>query len=295
MSAMDEAKAALAELLENAKTGNIIPVRLPGQVEAIQELVLQAEAEHADAIKTLKNQPGGDAGEIMADNAEFMKTAIHELRIPMTSIRGYGDMLANPAMTGGLNEMQGQMLEVMRTNTKRMESLLSDMSYINKIRAGFLQINSKMDMFKNIALMAEKATRPLAEELDRQLEFDIPQGLPILTTDGEMFAQAMIKLIENGLRYSPQGEGKVTVSGGNADGALTVIIADNGIGITPEDQARLGELYFRADHDVVRDYKGSGLGIPIAFGLIEALDGTISLESQPDQGTRFTISIQGMS
>jgi signal transduction histidine kinase len=54
-------------------------------------------------------------------------------------------------------------------------------------------------------------------------------------------------------------------------------------------------LYFRADHDVVRDYKGSGLGIPIAFGLIEALDGTISLESQPDQGTRFTISIQGMS
>lgn len=289
---LEQAKAQLSELIEAARTGAIIPVRLPGQLEAIQALLQQAEEEPEDIASSTASD---DAQQVVEENAEFMKTAIHELRTPMTSIRGYSDMLSNTEMVGELTDMQIQLLEVVRSNARRMESLLADMSYINKIRGGILVVNEKMDMFKNIAQMAEKQARPIAGELNRQLEFDIPQGLPILTTDGELLALALVKLIENGLRYSPEGEGKVIVTGRSENNTLVITIEDNGIGMTSEEIRHLGELYFRSDSDTVRDYKGSGLGIPIAYSVVELLDGEIDVWSELGEGTRFTLKFKGMS
>lgn len=297
LMSLEEAKAALSTLIDDARSGKIIPVRLAGQLEALLALLQQAEAEQQAAPEPQPAPPAGDgsAATVMAENAEFMKTAIHELRNPMTSIRGYSDMLNNPDMSGELNAMQQQLLDVVRANTRRMEDLLSDMSYINKIRAGILLVEEKMDMFKNIAQMAEKRARPLAEELNRQLEFDIPQGLPLLMTDGEHFAHALFKLIENGLRYSPEGEGKVIVSARAEGSDLIVLVEDNGIGMTPDEIAQLGTLYFRSDEDAVRAFKGSGLGIPIVFGLVDLLKGDIRVESEPGKGTKFTLMFKGMT
>jgi cell cycle sensor histidine kinase DivJ len=294
--ALVQARAQLSELIEAARAGSIIPVRLPSQLESVQELLTQAQEEEADQAQLTAAHDLTETEETaITENAEFMKTAIHELRTPMTSIRGYADMLSNVGMAGELNDMQSQLLQVIRTNSRRMESLLSDMSYINKIRAGILAVNPKMDLFKNIAQIAEKEARPLAEELNRQLVFDIPQGLPLLQTDGEHLAHALYKLIENGLRYSPEGTGKVTVAAASDGNTLVVTIADNGIGIAPDDLPKLGTPYFRADHDMVRSYKGSGLGIPIAYGLIKVLDGNVSVDSTVDEGTCFTLRFEGMT
>ncbi|MCU0496384.1 MAG: HAMP domain-containing histidine kinase [Anaerolineae bacterium] len=291
MSALEQAKTELTQLIEAAKTGAIIPIRLPGQLEAIQELLQKAADEQASVKPALL----GDAGTVRHENAEFFKTAIHELRTPMTSIRGYADMLSNPGMAGAMNEMQTQLLQVIRTNSKRMESLLTDMSFVNKIRAEILNVNLKMDMFKNIAMMVQKKVEPLAEELKRQVEFDIPSGLPILNTDGDLLSHALIKLIENGLRYSAEGEGKVTIRAEGKDNYLMVTIEDNGIGMTPEEMAKLGTLFFRSDHDAVRAFKGSGLGVPIAYGIIAGLGGTIEVSSEVGKGTKFILSLKGMS
>ncbi len=291
--ALQEAQDQLNALIEAARKGAIIPVRLTGQLEEVGTLLTKAEEEQKAAENTQK--PPADVETVMHDNTEFLKIAVHELRTPMTSIRGYSDMLSNPGMAGVLSDMQNQLLQVIRTNSKRMESLLSDMSYINKIRGDALRPNAKMDMFKNIALMAEKQTRPIVEELNRQLEFDIPQGLPLMMTDGELLSLALTKLIENGLRYSPEGDGKVTVKG-TADGNnLVVTVSDNGVGMTPEEIAQLGTLYFRSDHDAIRAYKGSGLGIPIVYGVVKILGGEITVTSLPDQGTVFTLQFQGMT
>jgi signal transduction histidine kinase len=293
--ALQQAKTQLSELVEAARKGAIIPVRLPGQLEAIQTLLQQAEEQQAAALAEAKKNTGaGDAETILKENAQFFSVAVHELRTPVTSIRGYSDMLNTPSM-GELTDMQKQFLSVIRTNTKRMESLLSDVSYINKLRAGTLRANAKMDMFKNIAMMVEKNAKPLVEELKRKLEFDTPQGLPLLNIDGDMLSAALMKLIENGLRYSPEESGCVKVSG-KADGSTLIItVEDNGIGMTPEEVKQLGTLYFRSENDVVRNYKGSGLGIPIAFGIVKLLGGAINVESQPGQGTRFIITLKGMS
>lgn len=291
--ALKQAQALVDELLEAARTGRVIPVRLPGQVEAIADALAQAEKEQAgNTGAPAQTDATGEAQDYRREQAEFMSVAIHELRVPMTSILGYGDMLNSPSM-GELSDMQKQFLQTIRTNAKRMQTLLSDVSDVSKIRGRTMKLSPKMDMFKNIAMRIEKDMSPVAQEMKRQLNFDIPQGLPVLNTDGEVLAKALDKLVENALRYTHEG-GTVSLSAASEGNNLVIKVADDGIGMTPEEVARLGELYFRADNDHVRQYKGSGLGLPIAYGIIDLLDGTISVESAPGAGTTFTIVLPGM-
>jgi len=291
-NSVDEARVLLNDLLESAKSGSIIPVRLPGQIEAIIHALDAAEEEPTPQPSETSSS---SQAETRAEDAEFLKIAIHELKTPLTSIRGYADMLANAGMAGDLNEMQAELLSVVRSNVIRMDSLLTDLSLLNKIRGGILQVNEKMDMFKNIAQMAEKELGSLPHDLNRQLEFDIPQGLPLLNTDGELFATVLVKLIENGLRYSHEGEGKVIVSARGEDSTLIVTVADNGIGMTEDELKKLGTLFFRADHDLVRSYKGSGVGAAIAYGLLALIKGEIDVKSTLGDGTNYTIRMAGLS
>lgn len=284
--ALANARQLVDELLEAARRGAIIPVRLPGQVEAI-----------ADALSQVPDTPPPaelppDIADFLHEQAVFISTAVHELRIPMTSIRGYADMLNTPGM-GDLSDMQKQFLDVIRANARRMETLLTDVSDISKLRGGTLRVAPKMDTFKNIVMRVEKAMQPLADELGRELVFDIPQGLPMLHTDGELLAKALNKLVENALRYT-RDDGRVALSAQGEGSTLHVRLEDNGIGMTPEELAQLGTPYFRSDDEYVRSYKGSGLGIPVAFGIIRLLDGDVHVESQPDAGTVVTVTMPGM-
>jgi signal transduction histidine kinase len=289
--ALKQAQAQVRELVEAARKGAIIPVRLAGQLEEIEKLL---EAASAPAPDTTPSDGGGaDEAAILKAQASFMSHAVHELRTPMTSIRGYADMLINPAM-GTLTDMQKGFMETIRTNAGRMNGLLTDVSDIAKLRGGTLKVNEKMDMYKNIAMMVEKAMEPLVAQTGRTLTFDTPSGLPILNTDGELLAKAISKLTENALRYNDKTPGVVTVRARGEGGKLIVEVVDDGIGIAPDDMARLGEIYFRSENELVRTYKGSGLGIPVAYGIIKLLGGTVSVQSEVDKGTTFTVTMPGM-
>jgi signal transduction histidine kinase len=292
--ALEQAQAKVEELLEAAKSGAIIPVRLPGQVEEIVTLLQQASDEHQQALADAQAAAmPDDMGDYLEQEEYFVRHAVHELRTPMTSIRGYSDMLGQ---MGELNDMQKQFLNTIKTNTRRMEGLLSDVSYINKIRKGTLKIQPKMDMYKNLIQKVEKTLRPRAEELNRELDIpEAPQGLPLLNIDTDLLTVALTKLAENGLQYAPEGDGKVTITGAAEDHKLVITISDNGIGMTEDEQAQLGEIYFRGERDEVTAYKGSGLGIPIAFGMLDLINADYSYESTVDTGTTFVIKIEGMS
>jgi signal transduction histidine kinase len=140
----------------------------------------------------------------------------------------------------------------------------------------------------------DKDMKPLAEELKRELVLDVPDGLPLLNTDSELFVVGLEKLIENAIRYT-KDDGVITIAGKKDESNLVVSIADNGIGMSDEDKAQLGTIYFRSDDDHVREFKGSGLGIPIAYGLFDLLGATYSVETELGKGTTFTVSIKGMT
>lgn len=195
---------------------------------------------------------------------------------------------------GELNDMQKQFLDVVKNNSKWMQSLLADFRWLNKIRKDALQPQPKMDMFKNLAMKLEKEMGKDAEELERTLELVVPDGLPFLNVDSEMLGVALTKLVENAIHYSKKGEGKVTITGAGDNGYLVITIEDNGIGMSEEELEKLGTVYFRSERDEVREFKGSGLGIPIAYGMIELIGAEINVESKLDEGTKFTVRIKGM-
>src|SRR5687768_8173562 len=144
----------LKELHEAAQKGTIIPFRLPGQIEEIVNLMAKARTEQEEAAKkAAESAVPADINEFMAKEAYFVGHAVHELRNPLTSIKGYVDMLGS---MGALNEMQTQFLQVVKTNVKRLETLLFDVGMINKLTKKTLKPNPKMDMFKNLALRIEK-------------------------------------------------------------------------------------------------------------------------------------------
>jgi signal transduction histidine kinase len=292
--ALKQAQEKIQALFEAAKTGAIIPIRLPGQVEEISTLLKQAEAEQEIAIKEAEAKAGpSDMKAFIEEESFFLSHAIHELNTPLTSIRGYSDMLM--MMPPGLNDSQKGFMDTVKTNVLRMQALLSDMRYLNKVRKGTQKVEPKMDMFTQIAQRLEKDLKARAEQMDRKLEFVTPAGLPLLMVDTTLMTVALTKLIENALQYSKAGEGKVTVSG-EADGSYLLIkVADNGIGMTEEELGKLGEIYFRGERDEVREFKGSGVGIPLAYGIFKLLEATVSVESKVDAGTTFTIRIKGMT
>ncbi|MBC7815114.1 MAG: HAMP domain-containing histidine kinase [Burkholderiales bacterium] len=293
---LQQAQAALSELIEAARTGAIIPIRLTGQLEALGDLLAKASEEAEKAAQKAASAQPPELAEYIKEQGEFVSVAVHDLRSPLTAVRGYADMLNTPAM-GELTDMQKQFLVVIRSNVKRMEGLLTDVSDVNKLRSNRLRLAPKMDMAKNVLGMVEKQMRPLADELGRTLTFDIPQGLPILNLDGEILVRVLVKLVENALRYSPQEDAEVVISAAADDSNLIITVRDNGIGMMPEEleQLQKRELYWRSENEDVRAFKGSGLGIPIAYGLIEHLEGSIAVESEAGAGTMFTLRLPGMS
>ncbi len=284
------ARQLLDELLAAARSGALVPVRLPGQIEAVADALSQVSGQAEAAAAPA---PPPEMADFLKEQAVFISTAVHELRIPMTSIRGYTDMLNTPGM-GELSDMQRQFLDVIRANARRMETLLTDVSDVSKLRGGTLRATAKMDTFRNIVMRVEKAMQPLADELGRTLVFDVPQGLPLLNTDGDLLAKALNKLVENALRYTHDG-GHVTLSASGAGDQLQITVADDGIGMAADELAQLGTPYFRSEDEYVRSYKGSGLGIPVAYGIVALLGGSVQASSQPGQGTTFTLTLPGMS
>jgi two-component system, OmpR family, phosphate regulon sensor histidine kinase PhoR len=289
---LKQAQEKAQALFDAAKAGTIIPRQLPGQIEELMNLLkLVDEETKAAAAEAAKSAMPVDMETYNKDESYFVGHMIHELNTPLTSIRGYGDMMG--AM-GELNDMQKQFLDIIKQNSLRMQKLLHDFRNLNKIRKGTMPYNPKMDVFKNIVQKVEKELKPRLETLNRQLELDIPSGLPMLNVEGDMLAEAMVKMVENGLQYSPEGTGKVTLSASGDGSTLVIKIADNGIGMTEEELAQLGTVYFRSERDEVIAFKGNGLGIPIAYGMIALCGGTVSVDTKLNEGTIFTIRVPGM-
>jgi signal transduction histidine kinase len=231
--------------------------------------------------------------EMIATNAQFTSVMVHEIRVPMTSIRGYADMLSKNVV-GELNDMQMQFVETIRSNVIRMEHLVSDISDISKLKSGRLHFTAKMDMYKNIAMQAEKENAELAAAHNHTFTFETPDGLPLLNLDSTRLTQALNKLIVNALQYTPDG-GQITVRAENVDGKLKVAVIDTGVGMAADEQTHVGELFWRADNDLVRSFKGHGLGLPITMGFVEQLGGEFFFESEPDKGSTFGFIVPGMS
>lgn len=307
-SPLQAARALLETMKAQAETGAMIPIRVPGEIDAVLTLldeVGSAPVPETAAIPASADAPAAapsaanatDPAALLAEErhatSEFISVGVHEMRIPLTSIRGYADMLGK-GILGPLNDQQTQFVETIRSNTSRLDRLIADFNDFGKVQGKRLHLDAKMDTAKNVLLAAEKRVKDTAAQHNSALTFDVPDGLPILNVDGSRIAQALGYLIENAIVYSPEGS-PVTVTARNEDNTLRVTVTDQGIGISEEDLPHLGEPFWRSEHEVIRSVKGHGLGYAVAKGIIETHGGSMIVETTFEQGSTFGFTLPGMS
>jgi len=287
ISSLEQARALVAELRQRKEP---LPAEeLNAKLQSLDLLLAQSSDGHAkltDLEQKLLH--------LTEDAAHFNSVMVHEIRKPMTSIRGYSDMLHKPGLIGPLNEMQQQFVTVIRNNIINMEGLVSDISDINKLTYGKIRLDPKMTTFGQIMMEVQKQAEAQNADFGHTLNFEVPQGLPILTVDTKQLVKIIGHLMRNAIQYTPK-TGTISLKAERLDGGkLQITIKDTGIGMSDAEIAKLGEPFFRSDNELVTTTKGYGLGIPVSKGFLKLMDSELKVSSTPNEGTTVSFVLQGM-
>lgn len=221
--------------------------------------------------------------------SEFVSVVSHELKLPMTSIKGYSDLMLTGA-TGALNENQTNFLTTIRNNVNRMATLVSDLTDISRIESGNLRIEPRAVPVWDVVDEVINVTRTQIEQKKQTVTIEISENLPKTFCDRNRFAQILTNLISNSNKYTPEG-GKVSIRAKQVDGMIEMSISDNGFGMTPEDQEKLFSKFFRSADEKAREAPGTGLGLSITKNLVELQGGEIWFESEFRKGTTFYFTL----
>jgi signal transduction histidine kinase len=245
-------------------------------------------------------------------NAEFVSVLVHDLRTPMTTIKGYSDLLIRGVIKKFEDEQR--FLAVILNDVDRMNALLSGYSDLTRIEAGRLRIELEaVDIAACINEILDRASPPGDHErklialgvhaeyligLHYQIEakgqtltIRLPP-LPPVRADKYRLIQVIANLLRNAHKYTPPG-GHITLTAQAQGEFVRLTVADTGIGISPQDQEKLFHVFFRADASIVQEQPGWGLGLYIARRLVELFGGEIGVESQVGKGSTvwFTLPI----
>jgi signal transduction histidine kinase len=230
-----------------------------------------------------------------ANNAktEFVSFVSHELKQPMTAIKGYSDLLFK-GTAGELNDLQRSFMEVIRSNITRMDRLVQDLLDISRIESGRLRLDIHPVSVQEAVVEAVRGVQEQIAAKSQALHVEVADDLPPVAADRYRLVQVLVNLLSNAYKYTPQG-GEIRLRVERADGPrspfLRCSVTDTGIGISEEDQQRLFTKFFRAQDAVVRSEPGTGLGLVITKNLVEMQGGQIWVESEPGKGSTFTFTV----
>ena len=302
-------------LLAGARTQTVVPICREANVIGLITLESRSTDLQADQELTFLTRLS-DHASIAISNAqlyhavqaandaksEFVSFVAHELKNPMTSIKGYTELLSKGAV-GPVTDMQANFLATIHSNVERMSTLVSDLNDNSKIEANRLRLDFKAVKIAEVVDDVMRSAKRQMEDRKQSVSVNLSAGLPKVWADRTRLAQIVTNLVSNANKYTPEG-GIVTVGAEESanqwdpEGAAEVVhiwVQDNGIGIGPEDQNKIFRKFFRSDDSKAREAPGTGLGLNITKSLIEMMGGRIWFESEFRQGTifHFTVPVAG--
>ena len=222
---------------------------------------------------------------------EFVSLVSHEFRTPLTSVRGYLDLLLEDA--DAFDPKQRRFLDVLDRNVRRLLRLVDDLLFVAQFDAGRLELalDDHVDLARVIQESAE-AARPLAEE--KGLRLTLRTGPTVLLrADRARLAQLMDNLLTNAIKFTPTG-GDVAVDVRGGGGGAVVEVSDTGIGIPDQERERVFERFFRTARATRRAIPGSGLGLAVAKAIVESHGGTITVHGAERAGSSFRVELPAM-
>lgn len=217
----------------------------------------------------------------------FVSIASHELRTPMTAIMGHSELLLARQMSP---DMQRQWLDRIYRNSKQLTIIIDDLLNTSRIQSGRIVVNPEKFPLKPVIEDSVFFAKSMSEK--HTFDVDIAPDTPEVWADRDKLGQILTNLVTNAVKYSPNGGlVKVVARHEPGQGRVVVSVADQGMGIAPNDRDQLFSTFYRVKRPETDGIRGSGLGLYIVKGLIELMGGTVWLESELNRGTTFYFAV----
>jgi len=225
--------------------------------------------------------------------SQFVSSMSHELRTPLNAIIGLTEMMVTNASRFGTEKAMEPLQRVNRAGTHLL-GLINQVLDLSKIEAGKLELNPQTVQLAPLIEEVIGTARQLAEQNKNRLVVDAQENLGSITVDPMRLRQVLLNLLSNACKFTKDGEVKLRVSKvGNGRHWVELSVSDTGIGMTPEQQAKLFEEFTQADATTAQRFGGTGLGLAIARKLARMMGGDVTVASEPGKGSAFTVRLPG--
>ena len=248
---------------------------------------------HNDITERKANERALTAAKDEAEQAalaksQFIANMSHELRTPLSAVIGYAEMLEEDLEAVDPDEVREDLGKI-TANARHLLDLINSVLDLSKIEAGKDELYlEQVDADALVRTVADTAAA-LVDRNGNRLVVDLPAPLGEITSDVVKLRQCLFNLVSNAAKFTSNGT--VTIGGRREADALIFTVSDDGIGMTPEQLARLFERFVQADNSVTRRYGGSGLGLALTRGFAERLGGSIEVESEEGKGSTFRLRV----
>lgn len=213
---------------------------------------------------------------------ELISNVSHELKTPLISIKGYGELLYDEKL-GKLSDEQKKSLEAIIRNADRLTRLINSILFVSKFKAGRVEFKFESLDIKKIFKICVDDLKWILDKKQIQVEIDIPEIITIMG-DKDRYTEVITNLIDNAAKFSPVG-GKISIRAQSQEDFVHITVSDNGIGISPEIIPKLFSRFYQADTSIDRKYGGTGLGLYISKNIVDVFKGKIWIESELGKGT----------
>ena len=221
--------------------------------------------------------------------SEFLANMSHELRTPLNAIIGFSEVLGE-RMFGELNEKQAEYTEDILSSGRHLLSLINEILDLSKVEAGRMELELATFDLPLAIDNARTFVRERATKHGINLAVTIDERLGDFVGDERKIKQILLNLLSNAVKFTPEG-GRIGISARQADGSVEISVSDTGIGISPEDQAKIFEEFRQVGGDYAHKREGTGLGLTLAKKFVELHGGRIWVESEAGKGSKFTFTL----
>ena len=221
--------------------------------------------------------------------SRFLSNMTHEFRTPVNSIVGLCNLLVDDRQRDG-QPVEPEIVYI-RKAADQLSDLVNDLLDLAKVEAGKSIVRPAEFEVRKMFGALRGMLRPLRLNQSVGLVFEDGAGLPPLYTDEGKLSQILRNLVSNALKFTERGEVRIAATADRGAGTITFSVADTGIGIAPDDQARVFEEFAQLEHRLQRGVRGTGLGLPLSRRLSELLGGTLSMQSEAGRGSTFSVTL----
>jgi two-component system phosphate regulon sensor histidine kinase PhoR len=218
--------------------------------------------------------------------ADFVANVSHELKTPLTAIKGFVETLKTSAKDDPL--ALARFLDIIDKQAQRLENLVNDLLILSSIESKEMKMNIVAEPLNKIIHSVIGLHKKIIEDKGHQVTVDIPVDLPKVLVDRGRMEQVFLNLLDNAVKFTPPG-GKISIQAKWERPYVCVEVKDNGVGIAAEHLSRVFERFYRVDRARSREAGGTGLGLAIVRHIVSAHQGKIEVESSPDSGSTFRV------